>query len=150
MCPLAIKIRKIYGKSERTIWWIILFRRMNFRHLLFIFILCWACTFENKNSMPDNDKSSHILNTSSNLLGFCLVIITSLKVSNYSEKTLIDEFTAISALLFMVSSILSFLSIRTQKVALSVRYEAIADNLFLLALLFIFFTVALITLRILV
>jgi hypothetical protein len=100
--------------------------------------------------MPDNDKSSHILNTSSNLLGFCLVIITSLKVSNYSEKTLIDEFTAISALLFMVSSILSFLSIRTKKVVLSVRYEAIADNLFLLALLFIFFTVALITLRILV
>ncbi|HNQ00502.1 MAG TPA: hypothetical protein PKK99_15680, partial [Bacteroidia bacterium] len=60
--------------------------------------------------MPEKDKSSHILNTSSNLLGFCLVVITSLKVNNYSEKTLIDEFTALSALLFMASSILSFLS----------------------------------------
>jgi len=27
--------------------------------------------------------SSHILNTSSNLLGFCLVVLTSLRIANY-------------------------------------------------------------------
>ncbi|MBL0258539.1 MAG: hypothetical protein IPQ03_13880 [Bacteroidetes bacterium] len=100
--------------------------------------------------MSDSDKSSHILNTSSNLLGFCLLVITSLKISNYSERTLIDEFTALSALLFILSSILSFLSMRTKKIIFSNRYESLADTIFLVALLCIFFTVVVITFNILV
>ncbi|HNP47388.1 MAG TPA: hypothetical protein PKL85_01065 [Bacteroidia bacterium] len=100
--------------------------------------------------MPEKDKSSHILNTSSNLLGFCLVVITSLKVNNYSEKTLIDEFTALSALLFMASSILSFLSMRTEVEKKATRFEKTADTIFLVALMCIFITVALITFHILI
>lgn len=94
------------------------------------------------------EKSPHILNTSSNLLGFCLVILTSLKITNYSEQTLIDEFTAISAMLFMVSSLLSFLSIRSENERLSYRYEKMADFIFLGALFGIFLAITMISLNI--
>ena len=40
-----------------------------------------------------NNKSEHILNTSSNLLGFCLVVLTSPKISKYSATSIIDELT---------------------------------------------------------
>ncbi len=85
-----------------------------------------------------NKKSTHILNTSSNLLGFCLIVLTSLRISKYSEVTLIDEFTGIAAMLLMAASYLSFLSIRTGNEGLGNRYEQIADIIFLVALTLIF------------
>ena len=89
-------------------------------------------------------KSHHILSTSSNLLGFCLVVLTSLKISKYSEVSLIDEFTGVAAMLLMASSLLSFLSIRTVKEDLEIRYEKVADIIFLIALSLIFVTTFLI------
>ena len=44
-----------------------------------------------------NKTSQHILNTSSNLLGFCLIVITSLQITNKAESTLLDEFTSVIA-----------------------------------------------------
>ena len=85
-----------------------------------------------------NNKSSHILNTSSNLLGFCLVVLTSLKISKVNESTMIDEFTGVAAIVLMASCILSFLSIRSTKENFSIRYERIADIFFIVTLLFIF------------
>ena len=85
-----------------------------------------------------NNKTSHILNTSSNLLGFCLVVLTSLKISNYSEVSLIDEVTGIASVLLMASGFLSFLSIRTTKENFAVRYEKIADTVFIAAMSFVF------------
>ena len=87
--------------------------------------------------MTDN-KSSHILNTSSNLLGFCLVVLTSLKISKFNESTLIDEFTGVAAILLMASCILSFLSIRSANEKFSIRYEKVGEFFFLAALIFIF------------
>src|SRR3982750_1481065 len=87
--------------------------------------------------MSDN-KSSHILNTSSNLLGFCLIVLTSLKISKFSEVSLIDECTGIASILLMACSFFSFLSIRTLKENLSFKYERIADVIFLIALVMIF------------
>jgi hypothetical protein len=85
-----------------------------------------------------NNKSEHILNTSSNLLGFCLVVLTSLKISKYSAVSIIDELTGIGTIFLIVSSILSFLSIRSNKENISVRYEKIAENIFIMALIFVF------------
>ncbi len=82
-------------------------------------------------------KSSHILNASSNLLGFCLVIITSLKVTRYAHGTYIDEATGIASLCLAASCIFSFLAIRTGNRILQPRYEKLADYLFLTALIFI-------------
>jgi len=84
-------------------------------------------------------KSTHILSTSSNLLGICFIVLTSLKkVLNLSEKTVIDEITVVAIILFMTSCILSFLSIRGENEK-SPRYENIADFFFLggISLLFI-------------
>jgi hypothetical protein len=78
--------------------------------------------------------SEHILNTAANLLGFCLFVITSLHITNYSEASLVDEFTSIIALMLILSCLFSFLSIRTTKRVVETRLESIADYLFLGAL----------------
>ncbi|WP_115170596.1 hypothetical protein [Sphingobacterium spiritivorum] len=86
--------------------------------------------------MKTTKTSPHILNTSANLLGFCLFVITALHVSNKHESTLVDEFTSVIALLLALSSLLSFFSIRTKTGRkLSNRLENIADGLFIVALL---------------
>lgn len=95
----------------------------------------------------DNGKSSHILTTSSNLLGICFIVLTSLKLLNLDGKTLIDEFTAVAVFMFMLSSVLSFLSIRSKN-GKSERYEKIADIIFLLGLFSLFIITMFVTFNI--
>ena len=52
-------------------------------------------------------------------------------------KTFIDEFTDVAIIMFMISSVLPFLSIRSKN-ARSERYEKIADIIFLLGLFSLF------------
>ncbi|AFH47881.1 Hypothetical protein IALB_0169 [Ignavibacterium album JCM 16511] len=85
-----------------------------------------------------NNKSPHILSTASNLLGFCLLVLTSLKISKFQEATIIDEFTGIASLLLIASSILSFLSMRSKNEKKGENFEKIADIIFLIALIIIF------------
>ncbi len=87
--------------------------------------------------MPD--KSPHILNASSNLLGICFIVLTSLKVMKLSGETLIDEAAIVAILLFMSSSLLSFLSIRRHDKR-GEFYEKVADYIFLAGLLLLFVT----------
>lgn len=91
----------------------------------------------------NNNKSSHILNTSSNLLGLCFIVLTSLHVLNLSQTTLIDEFSIASIILFMISSILSFLSLRSLSKR-GERYEKWADGFFLTGLFCMFVTTMLV------
>lgn len=93
------------------------------------------------------EKSPHILNASSNLLGFCLLIITSLKITNSDKATYLDEFAGIAALFFTASCIFSFLAIRTGRVKFKIIYETIADYLFLGALVCIFCAVGMLFLK---
>ena len=86
--------------------------------------------------MGTNDKSSHILSTSATLFGLCYVVFTSLKTLKLDGNTLIDEFTAVSMLLFMTSCTLSFLSVRSKKK--SALFEKIADWVFLTGLFTLF------------
>lgn len=83
-----------------------------------------------------NGKSSHILNTSSTLFGLCYVVFTSLKSLKLDANTLIDEFTAVSMVLFMTSCIFSFLAVRREKKTL--LFENIADYAFLAGLFTLF------------
>ena len=76
-----------------------------------------------------NDKSPHILNASSNLLGFCFIVLTSLRVLNLNGKTIIDELTSVAMIMFMMSSVLSFLSMRYSKIK-GDRFEKVADIIF--------------------
>lgn len=93
-------------------------------------------------------KSSHILNTSSNLLGLCFLVLTSLKLFDLKQKSLVDEAVTAAALLFMFSTLLSFLSIRTETVSRSNRYETIADYSFLAGLAILFLVIITIALDI--
>jgi len=92
-----------------------------------------------------NKTSQHILNTSANLLGFCLVVITSLHISSYSEASLIDELTSSIALFLICSCLLSFISIKTTNAKLEKQLEMAADYLFVLALCGILIIILLIT-----
>lgn len=82
-------------------------------------------------------KSSHILNASSNLLGFCLVVLTSIKVFGKPARTLIDEIDALAIILFITSCIFSFLSIRLDNER-GEKYEKVADYIFLAGLVLLF------------
>ena len=94
--------------------------------------------------MP-NTTSQHILNTSANLLGFCLFVITSLHFTDKAESSIIDELTSVVAILLSVSCLFSFFSIRTSNDIIEKRLETIADYLFIVSLLGILIIISLIT-----
>jgi hypothetical protein len=94
-----------------------------------------------------NKTSQHILSTSANLLGFCLFVLTSLHISNYSVKSRIDEFTSFISILLVFSCLFSFFSIRTENERREKLLEKFADYLFGLALLGILAIVLLLTLK---
>ena len=95
----------------------------------------------------ENDKSPHILNASSNLLGLCFIVLTSLKLFKISQKTFIDELTSVAIVFFMASCIPSFLSIRGS-IKRSGRFENIADYLFLAGIILLFVTTLLFSLNV--
>ncbi len=89
----------------------------------------------------------HILTASSTLLGLCFVVLTSFKMSDNHETSLIDECTSVAILMFMASSILSYLSMRKEKEP-GKYYEKLADTVFLTGLGFLFLTTMFITFNI--
>jgi hypothetical protein len=95
----------------------------------------------------NNNKSPHILNTSATMLGLCFIVLTSLKINNKTEGSIIDEVTAVAIVLFMASSLFSFLSMRSTK-NFFIRYEKIADIIFLTGLLLLFLITLLIVFNI--
>jgi hypothetical protein len=99
---------------------------------------------EEKNNR--NDISHHILPAASNLLGICFVILSFMKVTKAGLETIIDEMVAISIVLFLAASILSYASIRAQKKG--ERYEKAADIIFLSGLSLLAITAVIIALEI--
>jgi hypothetical protein len=93
-------------------------------------------------------KSTHILNASSNLLGFSLVIITSLKISKISQSTHLDEFAGVACSFFALSCFFSFLAIRAKNPKRGHKFETIADYLFLIALFCIVLAVIIVTMKV--
>jgi len=77
-----------------------------------------------------NTISNHILPTASNLLGLCFVILSFMKVTKMGLETMIDELVALAIILFLMASVLSYVSIRTASKR-SDQYEKIADVIFL-------------------
>lgn len=81
--------------------------------------------------------SKHILPTSSNLLGLCFILINFVKFWKIDKKIdlVLDRFVGIAIILFLFSSIFSYMSMRARKKA--AFYERIADIIFLIGLFFI-------------
>lgn len=59
-----------------------------------------------------NSRQPHILNASTNLLGICFVIITSLKLTGSNSQSLADEIAWAASGLFLASIVLSYLALR--------------------------------------
>ena len=78
-------------------------------------------------------KTPHILNAASNLLGITLIIIAGLNVSGKASGTLADEIAWAAAVLFSLSCILSYLTLRTDDH--TEQIEGWADRIFLFGLL---------------
>jgi hypothetical protein len=87
-----------------------------------------------KNAAPE------ILNAASNLLGFCFILLTSLKFFKLSEQTLVDELVAFALVLFIASCVLAFLSIRRAENSKG-KIEKAAEYTFLGGLVLLFCTV---------
>ena len=80
-----------------------------------------------------NGLSHHILPNSATMVGVCIMVISIVKTLGPGLTSyLIDKALAIDSLLFMVSALLSFLSIRLERPA--VRLERWAEVIFLLGL----------------
>lgn len=93
------------------------------------------------------NRSPHILNTSANLLGFCFIVLTSVKISKLEESSFIDEGAALAIIIFMSSCLLSFLAMRSTTVR-ATKMERGADVLFLVGLIVLFITTILIAFNI--
>ena len=91
----------------------------------------------------ENEKAPHILNASSNLLGLCFVVLTSLRFLKLSQRALIDKTDIVAILFFMLCSVLSFLSIRGS-IKRGGLFETIADLFFIGGILVVFVTAILI------
>jgi len=81
-----------------------------------------------------NQTSQHILTTSVNLLGFCLLVITSLHITDRAATTFIDEFISVIAMFLTFSCFFSFFSLRSKNPVLEKRFETAADYLFMISL----------------
>lgn len=86
----------------------------------------------------NGDKSQHIMNASTNLVGFTFIVLTSLKAFHLGQNALIDEMVAVSVTGFMLSTLLSFLSIRSDEKPSGRYYETVADYVFFGSLLLMF------------
>jgi hypothetical protein len=84
-------------------------------------------------SNNNNDLSHHILPNSATMVGVCIMVISIVK-SQPSDMVsyLIDKALAIDSLLFTISALLSFLSIRLERV--TVGLERWAEMIFILGL----------------
>ena len=82
-----------------------------------------------------NNLSGHILPTSGAMLGVCMTVISIVKLTqtNRGIAYWVDDLLALDALIFLASSIFSYLSIRSN--SKKVYFEDIADKFFMLALL---------------
>ena len=82
-----------------------------------------------------SNLSGHILPTSGAMLGVCMTVISIVKLtqSNRGIAYWVDDLLALDALIFLASSIFSYLSIRSN--SKKVYFEDIADKFFMLALL---------------
>lgn len=81
----------------------------------------------------ERELSRHILPTSATMIGICTTFIGLVKVAEAKMgPSHVDEYAALAALLFLISSACSYLSIRyADNSPVGAQYEKVADMLFL-------------------
>ena len=95
---------------------------------------------------PTPSKAPHVLNASTNLVGFSFILLTSLKFFKLTGSAIVSELVAIIVVGFILSCTFSFFSMRSKSQARSDWYETIADYIFLIALMLLLIVCLLLTL----
>lgn len=75
--------------------------------------------------------AGHILPTSGNLLGICFLIFGMVHQSGQKDTTTMDDVAVFAIVLFLLASIFSYISIRSDKGS---RFEQVADRFFIAGL----------------
>ena len=77
--------------------------------------------------------SAHILPASATMIGVCMTVLTIGHLGPRGDlRMLVDKMLAIDALVFLVSALLSFMSMRSRRVGR--RYETHAETVFIAGL----------------
>jgi len=97
-------------------------------------------TNHNQDKRESTGRTSHILNTSANLLGICFLVLTTIKKMKLTEESLIDECAALAIFIFMAICILSFISMKRGHLREVKRLENLADIIFITGLFVLFIT----------
>ena len=95
---------------------------------------------------PIPTKAPHVLNASTNLVGFSFILLTSLKLFALARTSFISQLVTVVVVAFILCSFFSFLSLRTPSEKLTRRYELIADYIFVTALVLLLAVCLLLTL----
>jgi hypothetical protein len=82
------------------------------------------------------DISIHIFSVSAALVGVCLTVIGLLRIVINTNKveSVVDDFLAIDAVIFLISCLLSYWALRTRSLYRMHWVERIADAIFLVGL----------------
>jgi hypothetical protein len=92
---------------------------------------------QNNDLREDRALSQHILPSSGTMVGVCVTLIGLVKIAEGRiGPSQVDEYVALTALLFLASAVASYVSIRhPEHPRLSTRCERIADQCFLVGLI---------------
>jgi hypothetical protein len=85
-------------------------------------------------NIPVPMKAPHLLNASTNLVGFSFILLTSLKLFKIGGSGIISQMVAVVVVSFILCSFFSFLSLRSPSIVHTHRYEVVADYIFVSAL----------------
>ncbi len=85
-----------------------------------------------RNAELNIERAPHILNTSSNLLGFTFLILTSTRIVGLPNGSVVPKIAAGCVAIFAVSSFLSYASIHAYSMRRSRYLESVASYIFFL------------------
>jgi hypothetical protein len=95
-----------------------------------------AMSEQESQRLLEADISVHIFSVSAGLVGVCLTVIGLIRVvvSTSKVNTLVDDFLAVDAVIFLTSCLLSYWALRTRSLYRMYRVERMADTIFLVGL----------------
>ncbi|GGY34670.1 hypothetical protein GCM10008098_29850 [Rhodanobacter panaciterrae] len=84
----------------------------------------------------DENICVHIFTASAAMVGVCLTVVGIIRVviSQHKSDLFADDLLAVNAMLYLISSLLSYWALRTRNVTRNYRLERTADIIFLVAL----------------
>ena len=86
--------------------------------------------------MEKTSLARHILPTSSTMVGVCLTAVGLVKIIEQRiGPSHVDEYFSLNSLIFLVSSVTAYLSLRTRKASRVQRYETVADTTFIIGMI---------------